>query len=566
MITKKIENILKQVLNSLEYPIENLEVIVSNRKDLCDYQYDGAFKLAKILHQSPLEIGSMILEKLKETKECQSMFSKVELLPPGFLNFTLSDILINQSLNKMIEKDKFNIQLPKKETYVIDYGGPNIAKPLHVGHLRSAIVGESIKRMIKYMGHTVIADVHLGDYGLQIGQVIYGLMEEKIELDNITIEKLEEIYPKISGLCKEDETLKEKCAAITKDLQDGNPEYQRFFHKIKELSSKDIKRIYDYLDVSFDLWNGESDAYPYIEQLTALLEKKNLLEYSEGAKVIHVEKDTDTKEFPPLVYEKSNGAYLYGTTDLGTIYERIEKYHPNYILYLADRRQALHFESVFRVCEKIGYTDLTKMEHLGFGTVNGIDGKPFKTRAGNSPKLDSLFKETKEAFLKSNEKNIGMSEQDLDIIVNAIIKFADLQNNREKDYIFDITKFSEVVGKTGPYILYTYLRVNNILKKEKINNKYLNDKIYNKSDRDLRLKMLELEETLNHAVKDRLPSILANFIYELCVNMNAFYENNHINNLEEIEKKENWLNILQLSNKMIKDMLDLLSIKIPERM
>lgn len=566
MIRKEIESILKETLEELNYPIDNIEVIVSNRKDLCDYQFDGSFRLAKSLHKNPIEIGNTILEALNKKEKIKEIFDKIELLPPGFINFTLSASKINSTINKMLEKEKFNIELPKKETIVIDYGGPNIAKPLHVGHLRSAVVGESIKRMLKFMGHNVISDVHLGDYGLQIGQVIYGLKKENITPENITLEKLEEIYPKISGQCKEDEQIKKICEEITKELQDGNVEYQEYFKTIRKISGEDIKRIYDYLDVSFDEWNGESDAYPFIEKLTPILEEKNLLKPSEGAKIIEVKKSTDTKEFPPLVYEKRNGAYLYGTTDLGTIYDRINRLKPDKILYVADKRQSLHFETVFRVCEKIGYQEKTSFEFLGFGTVNGKDGKPFKTRAGNSPKLDSLFEEVKSAFQSSNEKNDGMKESDLDIIVNAIIKFADLQNNREKDYIFDIKKFSEVVGKTGPYLLYTYLRIESILKKEQMNKTLLNETIYNKEDRDLRLKILELENTLKYATETRMPSVLANFLYEMCVNMNTFYEKNHINNLSEIEKKSNWLILLNLSNKILKSMLDLLSIKIPERM
>jgi len=566
MIVKEIESLLKEALDSLKYECENLEVIVSNRKDLCDYQFDGLFKLAKNLHKSPLEIGKLIVDALLKQEKTKQILKKVELLPPGFINFTLNDNYINHNLELMIINEKFNITLPEKKKIVIDYGGPNIAKPLHVGHLRSAIVGESIKRILKYLGHDVTSDVHLGDYGLQIGQVIYGLKEEMITPDKITLEKLEEIYPKISGLCKENEDIKKICASITKELQDGNKEYNDYFKNIREISQRDIKRIYDYLGVSFDVWNGESDAYPFIEKLTPILIEKKLLKKSEGAKIIEVKEDTDTKEIPPLLYEKSDGAYLYGTTDLGTIYERIEKYNPDEIIYVVDKRQELHFETVFRVCKKIGYTNNTSFEFLGFGTVNGSDGKPFKTRAGNSPKLDFLFKEVKEVFLKSNEKNESMNEKDLDIIVNAILKFADLQNNREKDYIFDIAKFSEVIGKTGPYLLYTYLRIESILKKETINKESFNEQIYNKEDRDLRMKILELDNTINFAAKNKLPSTIANFLYEMCVNMNAFYEKNHINNLMDLEKKENWLLLLRLSNKVLKNMLDLLSIEIPERM
>ena len=565
MIINIIEEKLQKVLDNLGYEMP-AKIIVSNRKDLCDYQFDGSFSYAKVLHKSPIEISETIVNMWESIYKEDTSLKKIEAVKPGFINFTLSDEFINETLNKMNEEPKFGIKMPKSETIVIDYGGPNIAKPLHVGHLRSAIVGESIKRILEYCGHNVISDVHLGDYGLQIGQVIYGLKKENIELEDITIDILDRIYPSMSALCKSDESVKEECARITKELQDGNAEYHKYFERIKELSSKDIKRIYDYLDVHFDYWLGESDSYEYIPKLTEELETKKILETSEGAKIVNVMKESDDLEVPPLIYQKQNGAYLYGTTDLATIYQRIEDYHPNRILYVTDLRQALHFKQVFRVCEKLGYTKNTTFEHLGFGTVNGSDGKPYKTRAGSAPKLDSLFKETKEAFLVSNPKNDEMDESDLDILVNAIIKFADLQNNREKDYIFDINKFSTVVGKTGPYILYTYLRINSILEKEEYSILRLNEEVYNETDRCLRIKLLELENTLKYSLDTRLPSVLANYLYEICVNMNAFYEKNHINNLEDKNKKENWLFLLNLANKILKEMLELLSIKIPKKM
>ena len=564
MIIEYIGQKLQKVLDALAMDT-TAKVIVSNRKDLCDYQFDGSFALAKQIHKNPFDISEEIVNKFNELYPNDPDFKKVEAVRPGFINFTLSDAFINESLTKMATHEKFNISMPKRQKIIIDYGGPNIAKPLHVGHLRSAIVGESIKRILKYFNHEVIGDVHLGDYGLQIGQVIYGLQTEKIAKDQITIAILDDLYPRMSALCKEDEKVKEKCAEITKELQDGNPEYQEYFRIIREVSGNDILKIYDYLDVHFDLWYGESDAYPYIEKVTKDLTAKHLLTESDGAKIILVADPKDELEIPPLIYQKSNGAYLYGTTDLGTIYQRIEDYHPDDIIYVTDMRQSLHFKQLFRVCEKLGYTKNTTFEHLGFGTVNGPDGKPFKTRAGTAPKLDSLFKETKEAFLTSNPKNSNMSEEDLDILVNAIIKFADLQNNREKDYIFDINKFSEVVGKTGPYILYTYLRINSILEKEE-KPTTLGSEIYNQEDRDLRMKILELENNLKYTYTTRMPSILANYLYEMCVNMNAFYEKNHINNLVDIKKKENWLYVLNLSNAILKEMLDLLSIKIPKKM
>ena len=565
MINNFIEEKLQKVLDNLKINSE-AKVITSNRKDLCDYQFDGAFAQAKVLHRNPFEISEEIANEFNKLYEKEQLFSKVEAVKPGFVNFTLSDKFINQMLEEMAHNEKFNINFPKKETIIIDYGGPNIAKPLHVGHLRSAIVGESIKRILKYFGHNVIGDVHLGDYGLQIGQVIYGLKEQNIPKEKITIELLDEIYPKMSGLCKEDPIVKEECAKITKELQEGNKEYQEYFKIIREISGNDILRIYKYLDVNFDLWYGESDAYPYIPKAKKELEEKNLLKDSEGAKIVDVSKETDEQELPPFLFEKSNGAYLYGTTDLATIYQRMEDYHPDKILYVTDLRQGMHFKQVFRVCEKLGFTDHTSFEHLGFGTVNGSDGKPYKTRSGTAPKLDELFKETKEAFLSSNPKNNGMDEENLDILVNAIIKFADLQNNREKDYIFDIKKFSEVVGKTGPYILYTYLRIASILQKEAKKVDTLHETIYNDVDRNLRIKLLELDNTLSYSYTTRLPSILANYLYELCVNLNAFYENNHINNLEDINKKEDWLFLLDLSCKIIKEMLYLLGIRIPKKM
>lgn len=563
MITKEIKELLAKVLKSLNYPCDQISIIVSNRKDLCDYQYDGAFKLAKILHQSPMIIGSSIVSKWQELYPNDNIISKIESVN-GFINFTLSSLYINQVLNQMMNDSKYSISFPKTETIVIDYGGPNIAKPLHVGHLRSAIVGESMKRMLSYAGNKMIADVHLGDYGLQIGEVIYGLQQENISLKDITLSKLEEIYPRISALSKEDEEVKNKCAEITKELQDGNQEYQEYFKVIKEISGNDIKRIYRYLDVTFDVWYGESDSYRYIPKATSLLNDKHLLVTSEGAKVVNVSKESDEKEIPPFIYQKSNGAYLYGTTDLATIVEREEDFHPDRMIYITDNRQSMHFTQLFRVCEQLGIT--TSFEHIGYGTVNGLDGKPYKTRNGGAPRLDDLFKETKEEFLNSNEKNKDMSEKDIDILVNAIIKFADLQNNWAKDYIFDIKKFSEVIGKTGPYTLYTYLRINSILKNEKESLTKLNHTIYNIEDRSLRLKLLELDSTFNYALSTRLPSVIANYIYELCVCLNTFYENNHINNLSDQEKKNNWLLLLSLSNRILKDMLNILSIQIPEKM
>lgn len=561
MVIEILNEIIKKGFINIDYN-EDINVKKSNKPELCDYQCDDIFKVAKQLHKSPIEIGQNIVEYINNLENFNKYFSKVEFCNPGFINITLSNEFVNEMLVKMNDNEKFNMKKPNRsETYVIDYGGPNVAKPLHVGHMRTAIVGESIKRIIKYMGHNVISDVHLGDYGLQIGQVIYGILEDKIDTKDITLEYLEATYPKMSALCKENEEIKEKCAQITKDLQDGNEEYQKLFRIILEISGNDIKRLYDYLGVSFDLWEGESDSYKYIDVTEKFLNEKNLIKTSEGAKVIDVSLDTDTKEMPPLIFQKSNGAYLYGTTDLATIYERETKFHPDHILYVVDNRQSLHFEQVFRVAKKSGLTD-ANLEFLGYGTVNGIDGKPYKTRSGDAPKLDSLFKQTEEIFTSKKEDNKDMNKEDIDKIVNSILKFADLQNSRDRDYIFDINKFSNVVGKTGPYMLYTYLRFNKIINLEKtIYN--LSNNIYNDVDRNLRLKMLELDEAINKAFIERMPSYIADYIYNLAVTANTFYQNNHIANCDDEVKKNDWLYIINLTNKILKEMLQLIIIDIP---
>ena len=556
MIISELNSVLSSITNSLGY--NNVSVRKSNN---ADYQCDDLFRLAKEFKKSPSDIGNEIIDSLKKYEKYDYYFKEVEFCNPGFINITLSDLFINDSIRYMNENKKFGIKMHKPNTYVIDYGGPNIAKPLHVGHMRPAIVGESIKRIIKYFNHNVIADVHYGDFGLQIGEVIYGIKKKNINIDDVTLEDLNIIYPEISSLCKEDESIKDECAKITKDLQDGNKEYEIYYKKILELSLTDIKRIYKYLDVDFDLWYGEMDSRKYIPLVEKELEDKNLITLSEGAKVVDVKEDTDSKELPPLIFKKSNGAYLYGSTDMATIYQREKDFNPDYILYVTDLRQALHFKQVFRASLKSGITD-AKLEHLGFGTINGMDGKPYKTRSGETPKLDYLYNDVKNIFLNSKESNKDMSNEDTEKIVNAILKFADLQNNRDRDYIFDIEKFSNVVGKTGPYMLYTYLRLNKIIELEKNSDK-LSNIIYNVVDRNLRLKILELDEALNKAFNERMPSYIADYIYDLAVLANNFYQNNHISSCSDLENKNDWLYIINLTKKIIKEMLNLIVINIP---
>lgn len=564
MVLDILKNYVQKAFMENGYDID-IRIIKSNREDLCDYQCDDVFKIAKQYHKNPIEVGENIVNIINNYSDFNEYFTEVTFARPGFINMKVSDKLINNIINKMINSDKYNLKQGDKQTYFLDYGGPNVAKPLHVGHLRTAIIGESIKRIINFVGHNTVCDVHLGDYGLQIGEVIYAILEDNLSVDDITLEYLDEAYPRMSKLCKEDKEILDKCAQITKNLQDGNLEYQKIWKKIKEVSVNDIRRMYDYLSVNFDLWEGESDGYKYIDSVTEILNQHNLLVDSEGAKVVEIKEDTDTKEMPPLIYQKSNGAYLYGTTDMAAIYERVKLYNPNYILYVTDLRQNLHFNQVFRACNKAGITDNVALEHLGYGTVNGTDGKPFKTRSGDTVKLNDLFEQVKEVFINTKESNKDMSNEDLDIIVNAIIKFADLQNNREKDYIFDIQKFSNVVGKTGPYILYTYLRMNKILEQENININSLNDTIYNKFDRDLRIKLLDLPHIINMAYKERMPHYIAEYVYDICVVNNIFYQNNHITTADD-DTKQQWLILIKFTNKLLKELLNLLVIDIPSKM
>lgn len=564
-----MNNVLNEIVTNAfkkcEYDYE-AKIIKSNRLDLCDYQCDDIFKITKIYHKNPIEIGEEIVNELNNLEDFDKYFKEVSFARPGFINIKVSDEIINELLNKMIKDTHFNLTKPnKKELYFLDYGGPNIAKPLHVGHLRTAIIGESLKRIIKFYGHDVICDVHLGDYGLQIGEIIYAILKDNIAIDDITLEYLDVTYPKMSKLCKENENILNECALITKELQEGNVEYNKLFRKIYEVSLADIKNIYNYLDVSFDLWEGESDSYKYIKEVESILNEKNLLKTSEGARVIEVKEETDKLEVPPLIFQKSNKAYLYGTTDLATIYERVNEYHPNHLIYITDLRQAMHFEQVFRASKKWGITKDITLQHLGYGTVNGSDGKPFKTRNGDAAKLNDLLNLVKENLIASKENNKDMKEEDLDIITNAIVKFADLQNNFEKDYIFDINKFSNVTGKTGPYILYTYLRINKILNQEKLEINNLNNIIINSFDRDLRIKILALEDAVNSAFNEKKPHYIAEYVYDLCVLTNAFYQNNHIASADN-DIKQQWLLLFNLSNNIIKELLNLLVIKIPSKM
>ena len=556
MITNWLNNLFEQELDVA------VRVIPSNRPDLCDFQIDEAFKLAKELHKSPFEIANDIVEKIKNINNINDVLVKIEVVN-GFINLTINDEFISKMVTTINKDNKYGVTEDHKKV-VMDYGGPNVAKPLHVGHLRSAIIGESIKRILTYKGNEVIADVHLGDYGLQIGEVIYAIQHDGKKDEEITLDYLNEAYPRMSGICKENEDIKKECEEITKKMQEGDPEYNRLCDIICDISIADIKDIYKQLDVSFDLWESERSAYNYIKDVENILKDKGLLYESQGAQVVNVAEETDSKEIPPMIFQKSNGAYLYGTTDMATIYDRENKYQPDNMLYITDDRQSMHFTQVFRASLKSGITDAT-LEHQGYGTVNGTDGKPFKTRAGNAPSLRDLLNETEDIFIEKKEDNKNMSKEDLNKIVNAIVKFADLQNNLTNDYIFDINKFSNTSGKTGPYLQYTVLRLKKIIEQEGCPSE-LSSTIYNEVDRNLRLKLLALPSALDKAYESRMPSYLVDYVYDLANEANNFYQNNHIAGLEDINKKNDWLYVLNLTVNVLTDMLELIGIKIPSYM
>lgn len=557
---------LNDIIKFLKPIFEELELgdyLKVSSSDKADFQINSVFQIAKDKHVAPKEIGEMLASKINENDNVSDYFSKVEFVMPGFINLFVSDKLINKHINGYITNG-FAEKTTSNDVYFLDYGGPNVAKPLHIGHLRPAIIGESIKRILNLKGYKTIGDVHLGDYGLQIGEVIYGLKKENIPLSELNIDLLNRIYPQMSALAKSDEEVYNECKRITSELQKGNAEYKEYYKKIKEVSVNDIKRLYDYLGVSFDLWLGESDSEPYIPKLMNELESRNLVVVDQGAKIVNIKRDTDKKEMPPVIVEKSDGSAIYATTDLATIMQRVEKYDPKYILYVVDARQSLHFEGVFRIAQMLGYTN--NLEHIAFGTINGSDGKPFKTRSGETLKLDELINNTKEIFLSKREENKNMSSVDLDKIVNSIIKYADLQNNREKSYNFDIAKFSEVSGKTGPYILYSALRIRKILTTNTFNKGNVSDTIYNDIDKNLRLKLLDFNKYLDKAIEDRLPSVIAEYVYDLANLLNSFYQNINISKIEDETMKNDYLNILDLSFNVLKECLDLLIIELPSEM
>ena len=562
------------------------KVGVSNRPDLCEYQCNGAMAGAKAYKKAPFMIADDVVGNLADSR----VFSMKEMVKPGFINLKVSEEFLADYLKEMEKDEKLGADTAKEpKTIVIDYGGPNVAKPLHVGHLRSAIIGESIKRIGRFVGHKVIGDVHLGDWGLQMGLIITELKHRQPELvyfdDNFTgeypteapftISELEEIYPCASGKSKEDEAYRQEALEATHLLQQGKPGYMALWNHIMNVSVTDLKRNYANLNVSFDLWKKESDAQPYIPDMVEMMKEKGFAYEDQGALVVDVKEETDTKEIPPCMLLKSDGASLYTTTDLATIVERMKLFHPDEILYVVDKRQELHFIQVFRCARKTGLVEEdTKLSFLGFGTMNGKDGKPFKTREGGVMRLENLIADIDEEMFTKIVENRSVRDKDArdtaKIVGMAAIKYGDLSNQATKDYIFDVDRFTSFEGNTGPYILYTIVRIKSIL------NRYVEEggnleagellPASNGSEKNLMLQLSGFGSMIESAFEEKAPHKICAYIYEVSNAFNSFYHETKILSEENQAQKESYIRLLQLTRKVLETSIDLLGFEAPDKM
>lgn len=570
------EQKIKKLLSNLNYEVENVKLEQSSRPEFGMYQYNGAMSLAKTYHKNPREIAEQILEELKKDED----LTNLNIQGPGFINITFTNASLTKYINKMLEDTKIAINKYPTKKIVLDYGGANVAKTLHVGHLRSANIGEALKRLAVLCGHTVISDVHLGDFGRQMGMIILEIKERYPDLpyfdenfkgeypkESIVTEKdLETIYPIANQKAKENEEIMEEARRITNELQKGHPGYTALWRQIVDVSIKDIKNIYNTLNATFDYWYGESDSNKYIPEMTEYLKKQNVLKESEGATIIEVTKSDDKKEIPPLLLFKSNGAVSYEATDLATIWQREKEFKPDEIWYVVDNRQELHFIQTFRAAylSKI-VSENVKLDFLGFGTMNGKDGKPFKTRDGGVMSLNELIKQIKEETYKLVSENVTNKEEVSHKVAIAALKYADLLPTRNKDYIFDIEKFCDVQGKTGPYILYSTVRIKSLLTKANIENyKYIN--IYNTYDLEVIINLLNLTKTIDNALKNKSLNDICEYLFKLNNSYNNFYNECRILTETDEEKKNSWLALSKTVYDVNKMLLDVLAIDIPDKM
>jgi len=575
------------------YDAKYAKVTLSNRPDLCEYQCNGAMAAAKEYKKAPFMIADEVVEKLA----ANSIFAMAESVKPGFLNLKIDEAYLADYVAKM-QEDEGRFGCEKTEapkTIMIDYGGPNVAKPLHVGHLRSAIIGESVKRIGKFMGHNVIGDVHLGDWGLQMGLIITELKLRRPELvyfDDaytgeypeeapFTISELEEIYPTASKKSKEDEAYKEAAMQATFELQHGKRGYQALLKHILNVSVTDLKRNYANLNVSFELWKGESDAQPYIPDMVQKMKDDGFAYISDGALVVDVKEETDTKEIPPCMILKSDGASLYNTTDLATMVWRMKDYNPDELIYVVDKRQELYFTQVFRCARKTGIVKPeTELKFLGFGTMNGKDGRPFKTRDGGVMRLEHLISGINEEMLakiQENQKtkeNLGISTEEAEntakMVALAAIKYGDLSNQASKDYIFDIDRFTSFEGNTGPYILYTIVRIKSILNKYhglgKDDSGAVIEAAHSKSEKDLMLELSKFNAVMESAFEETAPHKICSYIYDLANAFNSFYHGTKIMSEENETVQKSYIRLLELTKSVLETCIDVLGFSAPERM
>ena len=561
-------------------------VTLSNRPDLCEYQCNGAMAAAKKYKKAPIMIANDVVAELEKSE----VFEEVTAVNPGFINLKLKKEFLSDYLQQMQADENLSIEkAAQPKTIIIDYGGANVAKPLHVGHLRSAIIGESVKRIGRFLGHKTIGDVHLGDWGLQMGLIITEVKHRQPDLPYFdteytgeypkeapfTISELEEIYPCASGRSKEDAAYKEEAMQATYELQHGNPGYLALWHHILDVSIADLKKNYGNLQVEFDLWKKESDAQPYIPDMVQYMKDEGYAHLDQGALVVDVKEETDTKEIPPCMILKSDGASLYNTTDLATIVERRKLFDPDEIIYVVDKRQELYFTQVFRCARKTKLIkEDTQLKFLGFGTMNGKDGKPFKTREGGVMRLEHLLTQINEEMyrkiMENHEADPEEARETAKLVALSAIKYGDLSNQASKDYIFDVDKFTSFEGDTGPYILYTIVRIKSILAKYQAAGGSLEGaKIglaASDSEKNLMLELTRFSDAIYQAYEEIAPHKICSYIYDLANDFNRFYHETKILSEGNEEQKASWIALLELTRRVLETSIDLLGFSAPERM
>lgn len=590
-ILDKLTEEMQKAFEAAGYDAALGRVTVSNRPDLCEYQCNGAMAGAKQYHKAPIMIANDVAAQLANS----SVYKEAAAVAPGFLNLKVSEEFLLEYVQGMKADSKFGLDMPEHpKKIVIDYGGPNVAKALHVGHLRSAIIGESLKRIARFVGHDVVGDIHLGDWGQPMGLIIHELQlrypdlpyfdetytGEYPEEAPVTISELEEIYPTASGKSKEDPEYKAKAMEATFKLQSGVRGYRALWNHIIRVSVSDLKRNYEKLNVEFDLWNGESTVHDMIPDMVQYMKDGGYAYISDGALVVDVKEDTDTKEIPPCMILKSDGASLYNTTDLATIQMRMRDFHPDEMIYLTDKRQDLYFEQVFRCARKTKLVEPdTELLHIGFGTMNGKDGKPYKTRQGGVPRLENLIDEINEEMLRKIKENSETKGYQVDeneasktakIVGLAAIKYGDLSNQPAKDYIFDVDRFTSFEGDTGPYILYTIVRIKSILAKYNAQGGNVDSAklqaVQNDSEKALVMELTKFNAMMEAAYAESAPNKVCAYIYDLANEFNRFYHETPILNESDEKKKAGWVALLELTRDVLETCIDVLGFGAPERM